>query len=145
MITDANFTDTDLGKLDFLLQTSVLANPTANQAHIVLPAAAFAEKRGSMVNLSGRLQRLNRAVEPQGQSHDDWEILRDFILALSGDKNEVYHIEDVFKALAENVTAFNGLTLSKIGHQGIEIVDTGYQIPLLTNERARQAAGLING
>lgn len=145
VITDANFTDADLSKLDFLLQTSVLANPTANQAHIVLPAAAFAEKRGSMVNLSGRLQRLNRAVEPQGQSHDDWEILRDFILALSGEKNEVHHIEDVFKALAENVTAFNGLTLSKIGHQGIEIVDTGYQIPLLANERARQAAGLING
>jgi len=145
VISDANFTDTDLGKLDFLLQTSVLANPTANQAHIVLPSAAFAEKRGSMVNLSGRLQRLNRAVEPQGQSHDDWEILRDFILALSGDKNEVYHIEDVFKALAENVTALNGLTLSKIGHQGVEIVVTDYQIPLLANERARKAAGLING
>ena len=47
--------------------------------------------------------------------------------------------------LAENVAAFNGLTLSKIGHQGTPIADTGYQIPLLANERARKAAGLING
>jgi NADH-quinone oxidoreductase subunit G len=145
LITDAGFTVEDLGKLDFLLQTSVLANPTAEQAHIVLPSAAFAEKRGSMVNLAGRLQRLNRAVEPQGLAHDDWEILRDLILALSGGKNEVHHIEDVFKALAENVAALNGLTLSKIGHQGTQIADTGYQIPLLANERARKAAGLING
>lgn len=145
VITDANFTAADLGKLDFLLQTSVLANPTANEAHIILPSAAFAEKRGSMVNLSGRLQRLNRAVEPQGQAHDDWEILRDFILALSSEKNEVHHIEDVLKAIAEKIEAFKGLTLSKIGHQGTQIIETGYQIPLLTNELARKAAGLING
>ena len=145
LITDAGFTEQDLKGLDFLLQTSVLANPTAEHAHIVLPAASFAEKRGSMVNLSGRLQRLNRAIELPGQAHDDWEILRDLVLALSGDKNEAHHIEDVFKAIAENVPALKGLTLSKIGHQGTQITDTGYQIPLLANERARKAAGLING
>ena len=145
LITDAGFTAEDLGKLDFLLQTSILANPTADHAHLVLPAAAFAEKRGSMVNLSGRLQRLNRAIELPGQAHDDWEILRDLLLALSGGKNEAHHIEDIFKAIAENVPAFKGLTLSKIGHQGTQLTDTGYQIPLLANERARKAAGLING
>ncbi len=145
IITDAGFTPQDLAGLDFLLQTSILANPTAEHAHLVLPAATFAEKRGSMVNLSGRLQRLNRAVELPGQAHDDWEILRDLLLAISGEKNEAHHIEDIFKALAEAVPAFSGLTLSKIGHQGTQITDTGYQIPLLANERARKAAGLING
>jgi NADH-quinone oxidoreductase subunit G len=98
-----------------------------------------------MVNLSGRLQRLNRVVELTGQAHDDWEILRDLILALTGEKNEVHHIEDIFSAIAESIPAFNGLTLSKIGHQGTPIAETGYQIPLLANERARKAAGLING
>jgi len=145
LITDAGFTAEDLTKLDFFLQSSVLANPTADLAHLVLPTAAFAEKRGSMVNLSGRLQRLNRAAELPGQARDDWEMLRDLLLAISGDKNEAHHIEDIFKAIAETVPAFNGLTLSKIGHQGTPIADTGYQIPLLANERARKAAGLING
>jgi len=145
LLTDADFTADDLGKLEFLLQTSVLANPTAENATLVLPSAAFAEKRGSMVNLSGRLQRLNRAVEPPAQAHDDWEILRDLLLALSGGTNEAHHIEDIFKAIAESVPEFNGLSLSKIGHQGTPIVATGYQIPLLANERARKAAGLING
>jgi NADH-quinone oxidoreductase subunit G len=145
LITDAGFHFSDLAKLDFLLQSHILANPTALAAHLVLPAAAFAEKRGSMVNLSGRLQRLNRAVEMPGQARDDWEILRDFILAITGEKNEVHHIEDVFKALAEAVPTFNGLTLSKIGHQGTPILDTGYKIPLLENEQAAKAAGRING
>jgi NADH-quinone oxidoreductase subunit G len=114
-------------------------------AQLVLPTAAFAEKRGSMVNLSGRLQRLNRAVELPGQARDDWEVLRDLRLAISGGKNETHHIEDIFKAIAASVPALSGLNLSKIGHQGTPIADTGYQIPLLANERARKAAGLING
>ena len=145
LITDADFSADDLAKLDFFLHSSVLANPTADAADIVLPTAAFAEKRGSMINLSGRLQRLNRAAELPGQARDDWEMLRDLLLAITGGKNEAHQIEDIFKSLAETVSSFNGLTLSKIGHQGTQIADTGYQIPLLANERARKAAGLING
>jgi len=145
LITDAGFTAEDLAKLDFLLQTHLSANPTAEAAHLVLPGSAFAEKRGSMVNLSGRLQRLNRAVEAPALAQDDWEIIRDLILAYTGEKNEVFHIEDVFKALAGAVSAFDGLTLSKIGHLGTQILETGYEIPLLKNERARKAAGQITG
>ncbi len=145
LVTDAGFTSEDLVNLDFLLQTHILANPTASAAHLVLPAAAFAEKRGSMVNLSGRLQRLNRAVEMPGQARDDWEILRDLIVAITGGKNEAHLIEDIFKAMAETVPQFNGLTLSKIGHQGLPVLETGHQIPLLVNERAAKAAGRIVG
>ena len=145
LVTDAGFTADDLAKLDFLLQTHLLANPTASAAHLVLPAAAFAEKRGSMVNLSGRLQRLNRAVEMPGLARDDWEILRDLILAITGEKNEAHLIEDIFKAMAQSVPQLNGLTLSKIGHQGIPVLETGHQIPLLVNERAAKAAGRIVG
>lgn len=145
LVTDAGFVPSDLAKLGFLLQTHVVANPTADLAHLVLPAAAFAEKRGSMVNLSGRLQRLNRAVEPPQFARDDWEILRDLDATLAGDKSGLLMIEDVFKAMAAAVPSFEGITLSKIGHQGTPVVETGYKIPLLENERARVAAGLING
>lgn len=145
LITDAGFTRENLSTLDFYLQTSILANPSANYADVVLPSAAFAEKRGSMVNLTGRLQRLNRAVEPQGQAHDDWQILRDLTAAISGKPSNLHSIEDVFRELATTTPAFGGLTLSKIGDQGVPIHETGYNIALLENERARKAAGIING
>ncbi|RYD31510.1 MAG: 2Fe-2S iron-sulfur cluster binding domain-containing protein, partial [Verrucomicrobiaceae bacterium] len=74
LIADADFTHDDLSELKLLVQSHILANPTAENAHIVLPSAAFSEKRGSMVNLAGRLQRLNRANELPGLAHDDWEI-----------------------------------------------------------------------
>ena len=145
LVTDAEFAAEDLTKLDFLLQTSILANPTANKAHLVLPGTAFAEKRGSMVNLTGRLQRLNRAIEPPVHAKDDWEIIRDLITAISGEKPEIFVIEDLFKSIAAEIPAFEGLTLSKIGHSGTVITETDYKIPLLENEGARKAAGIING
>jgi NADH-quinone oxidoreductase subunit G len=98
-----------------------------------------------MVNLSGRLQRLNRAIEPPTNARDDWEMIRDLISAISDQKLDLHSIEDVFKHVATLIPAFDGLTLSKIGAQGVVIQDTGYKIALLENERARKAAGIING
>jgi NADH-quinone oxidoreductase subunit G len=145
LITDAGFTAADLAKLDFHVHSHILANPTAQVADVVLPASAFAEKRGSMVNLSGRLQRLNAACTAPGQAHDDWEILRDVTQAISGEKQDLAMIEQVFKQLSQEVKEFENLTLSKIGDQGTVITTTDHKIPLLENERARKAAGTING
>ena len=135
LITDAGFTFEDLAKLDTLLQSHILANPTALAAHWVLPAASFAEKRGSMVNLTGRLQRLNQAVDVPAQARDDWEILRDLTQSLTGEASDFVRIEDVFHALAAAIPAFHNLTLAKIGDQGIPVTDTGYLIPLLLKEK----------
>ncbi|TAE76291.1 MAG: NADH-quinone oxidoreductase subunit L [Verrucomicrobia bacterium] len=146
-LVEAGFSSEDLAKPAFIASIQLLAGPTAEASHIVLPGAAFAEKRGSMVNVTGRIQRLNRAVEPLGSAKDDWEILRDLILALQGAKvgDGPNSIEDVFKAMSSQVPEFDGLSLSKIGDLGQAIVATGVTIPLLDNERARKAAGLING
>jgi predicted molibdopterin-dependent oxidoreductase YjgC len=74
-----------------------------------------------MINGKGRLQRLNRAVRGQGQSRDDWEILRDLLHALTGG-NGIYTIEDVFRQMSEAVPEFNGLTLSRIGDLGVQLL-----------------------
>jgi len=134
-VTDAGFTFEDLAKLDTLIQSHILANPTALAAQWVFPAASFAEKRGSMVNLSGRLQRLNRAIDPPGQARDDWEILRDLIQAITGESPNFPRIEDVFQTITTTIPAFQSLTLTKIPNQGIPITETGYQIPLLERKK----------
>ena len=48
----------------------------AQQADVVLPAASYAEKAGTYVNLEGRVQRGERAVFPPGDAREDWTILR---------------------------------------------------------------------
>ena len=80
----------------------LLSNESTGFASSVLPSLGFAEKRGSMINGKGRLQRLNRALRGPGQARDDWEILRDLNQALSGG-NGIYTIEDVFREMSEAV------------------------------------------
>ena len=145
LISDAGFTAADLAKPTYLLLTHLLANPTADAAQLVLPAAAFSEKRGSMVNLSGRLQRLNPATALPGQARDDWQILRDLYRAITGEDCGFSQLEDSFTQLAATLPAFHGLSLATLTAAGVPVIDTGYQIPLLTTERARIAAGVVNG
>ena len=144
LLKEAGFTAADLAQLDCLVAGHILANPTAEAAQVVLPLAASAEKRGSMVNATGRLQRLNAAVTPPGQARDDWEVLRDLILAVSG-QNGLYSIEDVVKQMAAAVPAFHGLNLGKIGSQGLAVLETNERIPLLEREAQRKQQGIIVG
>jgi NADH-quinone oxidoreductase subunit G len=143
-LLNAGFTADDLGKLGFLAQTHVMLNACADAANVVLPCAAYAEKRGSMINATGRLQRLNQATVPPGQAHDDWEILRDLILAVSG-QNGMYSIDDVFRSMASETGEFSGLTLGGIGDGGIPFIQTGETVPLLEKEKERKAKGIIVG
>ena len=118
---ECGITASALSNLGCLITLGILPSVTAAAATIILPGAGFAEKRGSMVNLKGRLQRLNRATNPPGDARDDWEILRDLIQALTG-TNGIYMVEDVFKAMANEVPALAGLSLSKIGDLGVPLV-----------------------
>ena len=118
--TKAGLTEADLAKLDTVIAADILPNKTTAHADILLPAVAWCEKRGSMINLESRLQRLNRAVLAPGSARDDWEILRDLILAVSG-SNGLHSVEDVFKAMANETPALAGLTLSRIGDLGVDI------------------------
>ena len=110
-----------LSQLPAFVVMDILSNETTECATAVLPAFGFAEKRGSMINGKGRLQRLNRAVRGPGNSRDDWEILSELLHALDGGK-AISSIEDVFRQMSESVPAFAGLSLSKIGDLGVHVM-----------------------
>ncbi|PQJ29588.1 molybdopterin-dependent oxidoreductase [Rubritalea profundi] len=137
LIDDAGFSHDELAAAELIVSTNIKANATAQASDIVLPSSSFAEKRGTMVNVTGRLQRLNQAVQAPGNAHDDWEILRDIILNYTGEANDMYMLEDIVKVIAQTIPAFEGVTLSKIGDQGIQLLETGVTIPLLEKEKQR--------
>ena len=110
----------EIANAQLILAMNLLPNGTTKLAHFVLPSSGFAEKRGSMINKNGRLQRLNRAIQPPGAARDDWEIVRDLLQGVSGE-NGIYMIEDVFKQIATAIPAMAGLSLSKIGDLGVQL------------------------
>jgi NADH-quinone oxidoreductase subunit G len=117
---DCGVSETDLKKLDSLVVTAILPDRTTASATVLLPAASWAEKRGSMINVKGRLQRLNQAISPPGEARDDWEILRDLIQAVDG-SDAIYTIDELFKQIAAEFSALEGLSLSRIGDLGVDI------------------------
>src|SRR5256714_1145567 len=120
--TEIGLTPAQLSALPAFVVMNLLANESTAAATALLPSFGFAEKRGSMINGKGRLQRLNRAVRGPGQARDDWEILRDLIQAYSG-RNGIYTIEDVFRQMSESLQPFAGLSLSKIGDSGVKVLE----------------------
>ena len=61
-----------------VLQEVSLDTETAAFADVILPAAAWAEKEGTVTNSERRITRLFSAVPPPGEARADWSIVVDF-------------------------------------------------------------------
>jgi NADH-quinone oxidoreductase subunit G len=117
---ECGISEADLSKLDSLVVTAILPNSTTAHATVLLPAASWAEKRGSMINVKNRLQRLNQAISSPGHARGDWEILRDLIQAAGG-SDGINTIDELFKHIAAEYPALEGLSLSRIGDLGVDL------------------------
>jgi NADH-quinone oxidoreductase subunit G len=120
LLGDAGWPLETVQNVKVLAVQSILPCPTTELADYVLPGASFAEKRGSMINGAGRLQRLNKAIAVPGHALDDFQILLQLKAALGGDIG-IPTIEEVFNAMAEASPVFAGLSLSKIGDLGVDL------------------------
>jgi NADH-quinone oxidoreductase subunit G len=97
-----------LGKLEFLVVQDIFMTETAKLAHVVLPAAASAEKSGTFTNLERRLQQLGKAEEPVGESRPDWEIIQDVARRMGGAMNYA-STGDILKEIRTAVPMYAGL------------------------------------
>ncbi|MBI5775124.1 MAG: molybdopterin-dependent oxidoreductase [Verrucomicrobia bacterium] len=109
-----------LAKLDTLIVSDILPNETTRKAHYLLPGCAHVEKRGTFVNVKGRLQKFMKAVEPKGDARPEWEFLHDLVENLTG-KNGYASIEGLFNQMAKDVPAFAGLEWGKLGDTGVTV------------------------
>jgi len=99
-----------LEKLEFLVVQDIFMTETAKLAHVVLPAASSSEKTGTFTNLERRLQQLNRAEEPVGESRIDWEIIRDIARRMGGSMNYASS-GDILKEIRSVIPAYSDLAV----------------------------------
>jgi formate dehydrogenase major subunit/formate dehydrogenase alpha subunit len=64
-----------LENLEFLAVSDIFLTETAELAHVVFPAASFAEKTGTFTNSERRVQMVRRAIKPIGRCRTDSEII----------------------------------------------------------------------
>jgi NADH-quinone oxidoreductase subunit G len=136
-------------KLDLLIVNTANFNKTSSLADIVFPAASYAEKNGTFVNFTGRVQRIrpviatldvDRALEgmsmsrldkfgtkfdrwAQGKHYDarsSWKILTGLASAM-GSKLKYNMAEEVFLDISNSIDAFSGLDYDKLGELGLQL------------------------
>lgn len=66
---------TALKKSKFIVVQDMFLNETSGYADVILPASGFGEKSGSVINFQGKVQRVNKALNPENGTMSDWEIL----------------------------------------------------------------------
>jgi NADH-quinone oxidoreductase subunit G len=109
-----------LGKLDMLIVSDILPNKTTEMAHYLLPGCAHAEKRGSFVNVKGRVQRFMQNIDAKGNARPEWQFLHELAEGVAGQKR-VASIEGLFNQMAADVPAFAGLTWACLGDLGVTV------------------------
>jgi predicted molibdopterin-dependent oxidoreductase YjgC len=94
-----------LERMRCLVVLDAFATPTAQQAHVVLPIAAFGETDGTVTSLEGRLLRVSARVAPPGLARPGWRVLAD-LLGKLGTTVSYHGADDVLAEIAQAVPAF---------------------------------------
>ncbi len=122
MLSDPEATHIDeaLKKLEFLVVQDVFLSETAQLAHVVLPAATFAEKDGIFTNTERRVQRVRRALEPKGDSKPDWWITCQIAKRLGGQGFDFEHPSQIMAEIAELTPSYGGISYERLDDGGLQ-------------------------
>jgi NADH-quinone oxidoreductase subunit G len=90
---------------------------TAAAADIQLPAAVYAEKKGTFTNIQGRVQQFHAAVPPLGESLPDLDIITRLAEQL-GIQLPSGSAEQVFPEIGQLIPAFAGMSYESVGLSG---------------------------
>ena len=102
-------------RLEFLAVQDVFLTETAQHADVVLPAAAWAEKEGSVTNTERRVQWRHQAAPPPGEARPDWRIVCDLARHLGLGEHFPYRgPEEVLREINRTVPAYGGVTPERL-------------------------------
>ncbi len=116
---DRELAERALARAELVIVSELFLTGTAQAAHVVFPANAFAEKEGVVVNCERRLQKTVRALAWRKGCKPDWEIIQSVAQAL-GARWSYRGAEDVFREIARVVPGYRDMswaTLVPLGPQ----------------------------
>jgi predicted molibdopterin-dependent oxidoreductase YjgC len=108
-----------LKAVDFLLVIDIFKTPTTDLAHVVLPGAAFAEKEGTFSNTERRVQLLRKAVEPPGESKQDWQIIQE-LSSRFGYPMDYASPRAIMEEIARLTPSYGGITYDRLQGDGLQ-------------------------
>ncbi len=120
-LTEPGITETRkfLENLELLVVQDIFLTETAKLAHVVLPAACFAEKDGTFTNMERRIQRVRKAVNPPGEAMEDWKIICE-IAKRMGYNMDYSSPSEIMDEINKLVEIYGGVTYQRLENGGIQ-------------------------
>jgi len=121
MVTDPDLhhVEAALQKLEVFIAQDIFLSQTAKLAQVVLPGVSFAEKDGTFTNTERRVLRVRQAIQPIGESRQDWQITQD----LAGRLGYPMHYdspEKIFEEIRRLTPSYAGMTYERLQAQGLQ-------------------------
>ena len=137
-----------LKKAKCIIFQDMFFNETAKFAHVILPAASFAEKDGTYINTERRIQSINKALDPVGNSKPDWQILCELarLLKIKGfDFNSTEEIMSEVSSITSGLQApKDKFRFTSLQYKSpAEVTDIDYPL-ILTTERDLYSGGFLS-
>ena len=117
---DAGHIKEALEEVEFLVVQDAFLSETAQLAHVVLPAATFAEKDGTFTNTERRVQRVRKAIEPVGDSRPDWWITCQIAQRMGGKGFDFDHPSQIMEEIARLTPSYGGITYERLEKEGLQ-------------------------
>ncbi len=109
-----------LAQLDFLVVQDIFLSETAEFAHVVLPAASFAEKDGTFTNTERRVQRVRKAIEPIGSSRPDWWIICEVARRMEARGFDYSDPFDIMEEIRYVTPSYGGMSYQRLENGGLQ-------------------------
>jgi len=114
---DLNHVREALKKLELLVVVDIFMTETAELAHVVLPAASYAEKDGTFTATDRRVSRVCKAIEPVGESKPDWEIVSLLSKAMGADGFSHASPSEIMDEVASVTPQYAGISHARLENE----------------------------
>ncbi|MFN0088958.1 MAG: NADH-quinone oxidoreductase subunit NuoG [Acidimicrobiales bacterium] len=117
---DRGVAERALERAGLVVAVDLFLTESSGRAHVVLPAAGFAEAEGSFTNLEGRISPLRQRVTPPGTARADWMIAAELARRLEADlglesSTQIWSEIEAVSALHAGITA----EMIEAGREGV--------------------------
>ncbi|VVB69562.1 Formate dehydrogenase subunit alpha [uncultured archaeon] len=108
-----------LEALEFLVVCDIFPTQTSELADVVLPAASFAEKVGTITSAERRIQLIRQAVKAPGEARAEWEIFSDLLHRL-GVRADYASPAEIMEEIASLTPQYGGISYDRLGACGLQ-------------------------
>ena len=102
-----------LDTAEFIVAFEMFLSDSARFADVVFPVAGLGEIEGTVTNIEGRVQKLNRVFPPAGTARPSWSILDDLATAMGGHLG-ASSADVIAKEIAVVAPAYRGVTWDQL-------------------------------